>query len=105
MQRQDQLSPGNRKLESNEVGPPQKGRDELILGQAIMPVQGMGRHRGDGCAWVRSTGRGLRPHNGSTQGGLAAAGAASGLDKMSFVPERFKAKASCELHGFGGGFG
>lgn len=70
-----------------------------------MPVQGMGRRRGDGCAGVRSTGRGLRPHNGSMQGQLSAAGAASGLDKMSFVPEWFKAKASCELHGFGGRFG
>lgn len=64
-----------------------------------MLVQGMGRCRGDGCAGVR---RGLRPRNGSMQGQLSAAGATSGLDKMSFVPEWFKAKASCELRGFGG---
>lgn len=69
------MSPGNRKLESNEVDCPRR-EDELMLEQAIMLVQGMRRHRGDGQAQIRRAGRVSRPQSSHAEGDMAAAGVA-----------------------------
>lgn len=72
-----------------------------MLGQAIMLVQGMGKHRGDGCAQVRNVGRGSRPRSGSMEGELAAAGAASSQIRclLSHCGLRQRFLLSCVLLG------